>query len=81
MSTKIKPAIRGPKNYCDFSELKVGDTFIWHSGLFRKLTNNNDNMVGRQAAYNFAADNISYEMCGEEVLPVDVVITWTKQKE
>jgi len=81
MSTKIKPAIRGPKNYCAFGELEIGDTFVWHGDLYRKLGDNNDHIIEHQAAYNFVANNISYEMCGEEVLPVDVVITWTKQKE
>ncbi len=78
---KIKPAIRGPKNYYDFSDLDVGDTFIWHGCLYQKLDDNSDDKVDEQAAYNFSGSNISYGMCGEYVLLVDAVITWTKQKE
>ena len=75
---KIKPAIRGPKNYVDYAELGNGDTFIYHSELYMKMGD-----VGEceQVALCLNDGEWMSEMCGEQVLPVDAVLTWTKQKE
>ncbi len=75
---KIKPAIRGPKNHCDYSELNCGATFVYHNQLWIKIYD-----VGEreQIAVNLATGDWEYDMCDTRVLPVDAVITWTKQKE
>ena len=78
MSTKIKPAIRGPKNYCDYSDLKLGDAFIYQNQLWFKVENANE---FEQIAFNPQTGCFEHDMCETQVLPVDVVITWTKQKE
>jgi hypothetical protein len=75
---KIKPAIRGPKNYCDYSELAIGDTFIYHGALWIK---SDDTGSFEQTAINLATGEWDYNLCGIQVFPVDAVITWTKQKE
>ena len=75
---KIKPVIRGPKNYVDYAELKDGDTFIWHSELYMKMTDCGDH---EQMAVCLNDGEWIYDVCSEDVLPVDAVITWTKQKE
>lgn len=75
---KIRPAIRGPKNYCDFSDLSDGDTFTWHGNLYMKTDETDD---GEQMAVCLTDGLWVSGMCSESVLPVDAVITWTKQKE
>lgn len=75
---KVKPAIRGPKNYCDYSDLKVKDTFIYQGHLHMKIEDAGD---GNQRSICFGEAQTYHEMCGEQVLPVDAILTWTKKKE
>lgn len=76
---KIKPAIRGPKNYCGFSELNEGDIFIHNNQLHMKIVSLGSDY--EQCAITLSDGAFHYDMCETEVLPVDAVITWTKQKE
>ncbi|MCP5019628.1 MAG: hypothetical protein GY938_30745 [Ketobacter sp.] len=75
---KIKPAIRGPKDYCNYADLDVGDTFIYHNQLWMK--SDVAEQIG-QTAVNMATGEWAYNMCDTMVLPVDAVITWTKIKD
>lgn len=80
--TKIKPAIRGPKNYVDYTNLDHGDVFVYQNQLW--IVSNDFDCADRctdQAAVNLSTGEHKYKLCGQDVLPVDVVITWTKQKE
>lgn len=79
MSTKIKPAIRGPKNYANFAELDVGESFIYHNMLYIKMEDIDSDY--EQCAVCLLYSTLEYDMCNSQVLPVDVVINWTKQKE
>jgi hypothetical protein len=76
---KIKPVIRGPKNYCDFSELDEGGTFIYSHELCVKIVDIDSDY--KQCAVNLSSGELHYDMCYTQVLPVDAVITWTKQKK
>ena len=76
---KIKPAIRGPKNYVDYADLNDGNTFIYHSQLWMKAVNIDDDY--EQMAINLTTGDWLSDMCSEQVLLVDAMITWTKQKE
>ena len=75
---KIKPTIRGPKNFVDFADLETGDTFIYHNQLWIKSDDTGDY---QQTALNLATGEWEYDMCNTCILPVDAVITWIKQKE
>ena len=74
---KVTPKVKGPKNYCDYADLNYGDCFIYHSELWMKMVNVEDE---EQMAVNFNGD-WQNNMCDEQVLPVDAEIKWAKQKE
>ena len=80
---KIKPAIRGPKNYVKYQELCVTDTFNYQNQLWVKTGDADDDCGNTvtQLALNMATGQLLDDMCNEQVLPVDAVLTWTKQKE
>ena len=75
---KIKPVIKEPKNYVNYTDLDIKDCFIQDGELYMKC---GDTYDYEQCAINLSTGHFWKDMCGELVLPVDTVINWTKQKE
>lgn len=61
----------------------TGDTFIFENALWMKVADRDEEVTDPtdQFAANLLTGARRVDMCGTEVLPVDAVITWTKQKE
>jgi hypothetical protein len=74
--TKITPAIPKAKvvRHPVFEDLKAGEKFLMGGKLYVK--DNSEDQIG----INLLTGEIEHELCGTEVIPVNVEIKWTKRK-
>ena len=76
---KITPALRKPRQKTvDYSELNDGDCFYYDGNIYMKLDNDYCDQVG--LSLNEPEWDIK-QMCGTRVIPIDVEIKWSFQKQ
>lgn len=73
---KVTPKV----SFCDgvnFTSLMQGDGFLMNGDLFIKTGYKGD--VSDQFATNLATGHTEEDICGTNVIPVDISVTWKKK--